>query len=120
MRRRRKRNGVGVLAGKSVPVLHSTWAGLCAAFGHACVYCGGPGPLTRDHVWPRVRGGGGIESGNIVPACERCNLEKGQMTAYEYFLWLRTQGRNPRFRMPDRLWRRVDQRPDLHQLERRL
>lgn len=117
---RQRRHGVGAQAAIAVPERHSTWAGLCEVYGYACVYCGAKGPLTRDHVRPRTRGGGGIATGNIVPACRACNTEKGQMTAYEYFLWLRAQGQSPKFRMPDRIWRRPDQPPDLYQLERRL
>lgn len=118
--RHQRRNGVGARARNTVPALHSSWAGICAAYGHRCVYCGAKGVLTRDHIWPRARGGGGVAAGNIVPACKTCNREKGQMTAYEYFLWLRAQGRDPKFRMPDRLWRGADLRPDLFHLGRRL
>jgi 5-methylcytosine-specific restriction endonuclease McrA len=48
-------------------------------FGCTCVYCGSTyelHELTLDHVHPRVFGGEDITS-NIVPACSRCNQEKG-------------------------------------------
>ena len=48
-------------------------------FGCTCVYCGKTyelHELTLDHVHPRVFGGEDITS-NIVPACSRCNQEKG-------------------------------------------
>jgi 5-methylcytosine-specific restriction endonuclease McrA len=44
-----------------------------------CQYCGAHLPvedLTFDHVIPRVRGGR-TEWGNVVAACEPCNLRKG-------------------------------------------
>lgn len=40
-----------------------------------CVYCG-RGRGTVDHLRPMVRGGR-WQVGNLVPACERCNLYKG-------------------------------------------
>jgi 5-methylcytosine-specific restriction endonuclease McrA len=42
--------------------------------GLECVYCGEPA-TERDHVVPWVQGGR-AETGNVVPACRRCNISK--------------------------------------------
>lgn len=50
-----------------------------------CWYCGNkikPEHQTRDHVFPRVRGG----VGNTVMACIRCNRKKGGLALSEYRL----------------------------------
>lgn len=44
-----------------------------------CVYCGQVFPaeeLTVDHVQPRMRGGD-RSAGNLVTACQGCNVAKG-------------------------------------------
>lgn len=49
---------------------------------HLCMYCGDEFPrreLTRDHVRPQSRGGLD-EWENVVTACTRCNLHKGNRT----------------------------------------
>ncbi|MBI2708305.1 MAG: HNH endonuclease [Actinobacteria bacterium] len=43
--------------------------------GHSCQYCGAAAE-TLDHVVPRSRGGGHTWE-NVVAACRRCNLRKG-------------------------------------------
>jgi 5-methylcytosine-specific restriction endonuclease McrA len=46
---------------------------------YRCVYCGEQfdvGELTVDHVQPRMRGGD-RSSGNLVTACNACNVRKG-------------------------------------------
>jgi 5-methylcytosine-specific restriction endonuclease McrA len=46
---------------------------------YRCVYCGerfDVGELTVDHVQPRMRGGD-RSSGNLVTACNACNVRKG-------------------------------------------
>lgn len=51
----------------------------------ACQYCGSHMPterLTFDHVVPRSRGGR-TEWGNVVTACEPCNLRKGHRLPHE-------------------------------------
>jgi 5-methylcytosine-specific restriction endonuclease McrA len=64
-------------------------------FNHTCVYCGEhhePQKLTLDHVKPKCIGGEDLTS-NLVPACRRCNQDKGS----EHWLsWMRaTYGFNP-------------------------
>lgn len=47
------------------------------AFGCRCAYCGvQSSDLTLDHVHPKTKGGEDLAT-NIVPACKRCNHEKG-------------------------------------------
>jgi hypothetical protein len=47
------------------------------AFGCQCAYCGVKSTeLTLDHVHPKTKGGEDLAT-NIVPACKRCNHEKG-------------------------------------------
>ena len=54
--------------------------------GRECVSCGKrTGIMTCDHVIPVSRGGSSTLD-NLVTACERCNLAKGQQTPDE---WLR-------------------------------
>ncbi len=53
--------------------------------GHRCMYCGfrfSDSELTRDHIVPRVQGGGDYWS-NVVAACQRCNHRKGGRTPEE-------------------------------------
>jgi len=57
-----------------------------------CVYCGGDGPLTIDHVVPISRWREfGVKrrvldnKSNRVIACVRCNAEKGAMSPREWF-----------------------------------
>ena len=48
-----------------------------------CAYCGKPGPLARDHVVPRARGGPD-DATNIVMACRACNSAKGDQLPSEW------------------------------------
>jgi len=51
---------------------------------HTCAYCGVSGvPLELDHVVPRSRGGSDRES-NQVPACHKCNQQKGNQSLHEF------------------------------------
>ncbi len=44
-----------------------------------CQYCGAKGEMTFDHVVPRSKGGRTTWR-NVVAACGRCNLRKGDLT----------------------------------------
>ncbi len=44
-----------------------------------CQYCGAKGEMTFDHVIPRSRGGKTTWE-NVVAACGKCNLKKGNLT----------------------------------------
>lgn len=62
-----------------------------------CAYCQVPltrTTLTRDHVVPRSKGGGGGD--NLVPACGPCNREKSDHSLLRYLFARRTRvGRGP-------------------------
>jgi 5-methylcytosine-specific restriction endonuclease McrA len=49
---------------------------------HRCQYCGSTKHLTIDHVLPKSRGGKDTWE-NLVAACSRCNLKKGDNTPEE-------------------------------------
>jgi len=62
---------------------------------HACQYCGTrTDQLTLDHVHPRSRGGPETWE-NIVTACVRCNVKKGNRTPTEARMPLSRQPRRP-------------------------
>ena len=62
---------------------------------HSCQYCSYAGDdLTLDHVVPRSRGGGDTWE-NIVTACVRCNVRKGNRTPREANMLLRQTPRKP-------------------------
>ena len=59
------------------------------ANNYECIYCGEKHhefDLTIDHVRPRCLGGSHMST-NCVPACRRCNQEKGSMN---WLTWFRT------------------------------
>jgi CRISPR/Cas system Type II protein with McrA/HNH and RuvC-like nuclease domain len=59
-------------------------------FNCTCVYCGETyelNQLTLDHVHPRSKGGEDISS-NVVPACTKCNQDKGSK---HWRSWMREQ-----------------------------
>ncbi|MCT7948333.1 HNH endonuclease [Ancylothrix sp. C2] len=63
--------------------------------GHTCQYCGYTGDdLTLDHVHPRSRGGPDTWE-NIVTACVRCNVKKGNRTPKEANMPLDNPPRQP-------------------------
>jgi 5-methylcytosine-specific restriction endonuclease McrA len=57
----------------------------------SCQYCGAKGEMTFDHVTPRSKGGRTTWT-NVVAACGRCNLRKGDLTVRQAGLHL---GRAP-------------------------
>ncbi|MDE5082798.1 MAG: HNH endonuclease [Trichodesmium sp. St18_bin1] len=63
--------------------------------GHSCQYCGYVGnDLTLDHVVPRSRGGGDTWD-NLVTACVRCNVQKGNRTPKEANMILGSRPKKP-------------------------
>lgn len=63
--------------------------------GHSCQYCGSTGDdLTLDHVVPRSRGGEDSWE-NMVAACVRCNVKKGNRTPKEANMPLRQSPHRP-------------------------
>ncbi|MCU0534420.1 MAG: HNH endonuclease [Hydrococcus sp. Prado102] len=62
---------------------------------HTCQYCSYKGEqLTLDHIIPRSRGGGDTWE-NLVTACVRCNVKKGNRTPKEANMSLKHQPRKP-------------------------
>ncbi len=62
---------------------------------HQCQYCGTTKPpLTVDHIMPRSRGGQDTWE-NLVCACIKCNVKKGNRTPEEASVKLRTVPRRP-------------------------
>ncbi len=62
---------------------------------HQCQYCGvTKPPLTVDHVMPRSRGGQDTWE-NLVTACIKCNVKKGNRTPEEAHMKLRVVPRRP-------------------------
>ncbi len=74
---------------------------LFARDGYSCQYCGRHRSkfgyresLTRDHVLPLSRGGDNSWL-NVVTACSKCNLRKGNQTPAEAHMRLRTAPSEP-------------------------
>jgi 5-methylcytosine-specific restriction endonuclease McrA len=59
-----------------------------------CQYCGSKKQLTLDHVLPRSKGGKSNWI-NLVTACHRCNVYKGDKTPEQAGMQLRTQPFKP-------------------------
>jgi len=59
------------------------------------VWCGRPFrrlvPATTDHLVPRVKGGPSWST-NEVPACRRCNSERGHLTPTDWLVECRRRG----------------------------
>ena len=65
--------------------------------GYTCQYCGRRGErLTVDHVLPRSRGGETAWT-NVVAACLRCNLRKGNRSVQEVGMRLIREPHHPQF-----------------------
>lgn len=63
--------------------------------GHRCQYCGTTnGPLTVDHVLPKIYGGNDSWE-NLVCACTKCNSIKGDKTPEQAGLKLLRKPRKP-------------------------
>ena len=61
---------------------------------NTCQYCSSRDKLTLDHVIPRSRGGKDTWE-NLVSACVRCNVKKGNRTPKEAEMTLLTKPRRP-------------------------
>ena len=91
-------------------------ADIFARDGYRCVYCGqtfSPGDLTIDHIQPRVRQGD-HSVGNVVTACQACNVRKGSQRLAA-FLATDAVARENFFRYATAVWPR-----HLRTLEREL
>ena len=61
---------------------------------NTCQYCGVKEQLTLDHIIPRSRGGGDTWE-NLVGACVRCNVKKGNRNPKEANMNLLSKPRRP-------------------------
>lgn len=61
---------------------------------HTCQYCGCKEDLTIDHVIPRSKGGEDAWE-NVITACVRCNIKKGNRTPKEAAMPLTSLPRRP-------------------------
>ena len=58
-----------------------------------CWYCGKemePSKLTKDHVFPRSKGGTNVMD-NIIMVCKTCNSSKGNMDLFEWYATVRKE-----------------------------
>jgi len=58
-----------------------------------CWYCGiqlEPEKLTKDHVFPRSKGGDN-DMDNIIMVCKTCNSSKGDMDLFEWYATIRKE-----------------------------
>lgn len=58
-----------------------------------CWYCGkamDPNKLTKDHVFPRVKGGDN-DMDNIIMVCKSCNSSKGDTDLFEWYFEVRQE-----------------------------
>lgn len=62
--------------------------------GYTCTYCGCKENLTIDHIHPSSRGGEDTWE-NLVTACEKCNIKKGNRTPQEAEMILNILPRAP-------------------------
>ena len=62
---------------------------------HICQYCGTKkGPITVDHIMPKVRGGKDTWD-NLITACQPCNQKKGDRTPDEIGMHILKQPKKP-------------------------
>ncbi|MFF9240092.1 HNH endonuclease [Streptomyces sp. NPDC014801] len=76
----------------SVGVSSKDWVKLVRRYRHRCAYCGAGGAIHMEHVIPVSRGGRHA-IGNVLPACEACNLSKQNCFVSE---WKRREARRAR------------------------
>lgn len=62
--------------------------------GFTCQYCGKKSELTIDHIIPKSRGGRDTWE-NLVTACDKCNVQKGNRTPKEAQMPLRRKPFRP-------------------------
>ena len=55
-----------------------------AQFDNSCAYCGGTNNLIVEHFIPRSKGGPHA-LGNLLPACQRCNVSKRDHDAEQWY-----------------------------------
>ena len=83
---------------------------LSEAQNHRCCYCGcimtfdqnQETSVTRDHVMPKVFGGNNSWE-NLVAACFKCNVLRGNVDAYRFYKLM--QDGNMRRLLQERYWK---------------
>ncbi|MFD7705700.1 HNH endonuclease [Streptomyces sp. NPDC059786] len=88
----------------SVGIDGREWRKLVRRYRHRCAYCGGnEGGIHMDHVIPLSRGGRHA-IGNVLPACQKCNLSKGAKLVAEWkrdeAVWSQDEKQPPRTSPP--------------------
>lgn len=64
------------------------WLRILREHEHRCYYCREiSDDLHQEHKMPHSRGGP-TDATNIVPACRRCNMQKGARTEEEFLYYL--------------------------------
>lgn len=53
------------------------------AWDYNCAYCGKPA-TSLDHIIPKFKSGSSNRN-NLIPACRRCNANKGSMDLEEWY-----------------------------------
>lgn len=84
--RARRRTWIDTNPG-GVGVTTRDWIRMIRHYRNQCAYCGGnTGGIHMDHVIPVSRGGRHA-IGNVLPACQTCNLTKGAKLLAEWKRW---------------------------------
>ncbi len=82
---------------RPVPELRLSRRTIFARDLYTCQYCGSTSKdMTVDHVVPR-RHGGRSSWDNLVTACRRCNMKKGDKLLHQTSMQLMRQPRRPRY-----------------------
>lgn len=59
--------------------------------GRKCALCGSTEKLCIDHIFPLSRGGPTVLR-NLQVLCEKCNLQKNNMSMEEFYIWRKNHG----------------------------
>jgi hypothetical protein len=70
----------------SNPVFEVATRDLKKLYSSPCFYCGSFNSIQADHVIPIIKGGR-HSIGNLVPACAKCNRNKGTKLLIEWRVW---------------------------------
>ena len=81
--KQRRLLGNSMLCENGLPM--DEWSAVLDFFGHKCAYCGEETGLEQEHIIP-VNAGGTFKIGNIVPACRKCNAQKGSKSVDEWYM----------------------------------
>lgn len=69
---------------QEITATYADWLDVLEQYGERCYYCGQEEKKPHtEHKTPLARGGPHAKE-NIVPACNSCNVKKGQLTEVEF------------------------------------